>query len=353
MKTNSNLETKMNRSCQALALALLVINISLTCQADERRPFYNIAHGTNSIPDVTVAIADGANAVEIDVTIERSSDKSDYVIKCQHGYGEGGVTIEQMCRFLLTGGTNFQGISIQLAEYKPIDRLAVVIFDCKQPGGEAGISDVWHHTYAHWLQARVSKFLPRHKVVYSIPNVEMATHGSGGRDGGFLRGIGDGMTDVSFSGYGIGVTGLENLLGLNKDIATELQKISNRVDWVGVGIDSKWVTSANHRKGVSKAMQMRDQEGAFKKVYWWTSNNDANSRAWMREGIDGIVTDEVADLAAILRESEFQSTHRLARTDGSDNRRVHGAPSAQTTTTTGPFQPKRQHSLFRRYFPGN
>jgi hypothetical protein len=72
------------------------------------------------------------------------------------------------------------------------------------------------------------------------------------------------------------------------------------------------VTSPNLRPSIELACGLRASRNSFQFIYEWTNNEKERMREFIRTGVDGIITDDVAVLKAITEEDEFQTVIRYA-----------------------------------------
>lgn len=106
------------------------------------------------------------------------------------------------------------------------------------------------------------------------------------------------------------------LIGIDEDTSAEdaHQLLRHRkVGYIyGNGISAPLVDTTNYADEIQKAILMRNDGHSFKLVYVWTVNAEASMRTYLDMDIDGIITDDVAQLKALLQEPEYRDKYELA-----------------------------------------
>lgn len=69
----------------------------------------------------------------------------------------------------------------------------------------------------------------------------------------------------------------------------------------------------NVRPSIERATELRAETGRPRFIYGWTVNDDELQREYMRIGLDGLISDDVAALRMKLDEPEFRARVRLAK----------------------------------------
>ena len=240
------------------------------------RPFYILGHNPNTISAVKQALADGANAIEPDVNVY--DDHPDQLC-ISHGEGDSGAP--SLVQFL----TDLHQVAIDFPQ------LALVVFDCKpkvataQHGLELLTAIRKHLTFDNQLN-----------VIISVGDLSMTAifdqikTGLGPREGLMIDEENDPIAVSNFftaagvtnQCFGNGISVLNSILG------------------------------PNVRPSMERACEFRAASNRTRFIYVWTVNDDDLQREYIRIGVDGIITDDVAQLAGIVKESEFTSLIRRA-----------------------------------------
>ena len=245
------------------------------------RPFYALAHNPNTLEAVRAALDAGANAIEPDVNVYAARPD-------QLCIGEAG---------LLGGGSGPGAPSLteyltalhQIALERP--ELALVVFDCKPRAAtlELGatlvqtirslltfdtdlnvIISVASLSHTAIFEAIKHDLRPREALMIDQENDPV-------RIAGFFTNAG-----VERHCYGNGISFLNSILG------------------------------PNVRPSLERACELRAAAGAPRFTYAWTVDDARLMREYIRIGVDGIITNNVARLRSISAEPAFQSTIRLA-----------------------------------------
>ncbi|GAA3195094.1 PLAT/LH2 domain-containing protein [Actinocorallia longicatena] len=241
------------------------------------RPFYIVGHNPNSLAEARADLEAGANALEPDVQTYRSSP----LLCVSHGPGGGDApTLEEY----LTG---LHSLAVEFPQ------LALIVFDCKEPvtSPEHGLELLTaireHLTYDNDLNVIISiasrddhqdaffdhivdRLGPREGLMIDYEN-------DPGSVSNYFTGRG-----VVNQGYGNGISFFNRLIG------------------------------PYYRYTLEAACALRAQAGRPRFIYVWTTNTDNAMREYIRIGVDGIITDDLADLRGIIGEPEAASLVRLA-----------------------------------------
>lgn len=245
------------------------------------RPFYVLAHNPNSIAAVRTALDTGANAIEPDVNV--SADRPDELSIGERGLlgcgtGPGAPSL-----------TDYLTELHQVARERP--ELALVVFDCKPKAATPDLG-------ARLLQAirTLLTFDTDLNVILSVSSLahtaifERIRHDLRPREGLMIDQENDPVRVATFftdagverQCYGNGISFLNSLLG------------------------------PNVRPSLERACELRAATSAPRFAYAWTVDEPGLMREYLRIGVDGIITNNVARLRAVAAEPEFQSTIRLA-----------------------------------------
>jgi hypothetical protein len=261
------------------------------------RPFYIIGHNTNSIADVRAALANGANAVEVDVNVYE--DKQDELCISETGSLPGSEKGGD------AGAPPLAGFLKELhdAAVDNPQQFALVIFDCKPKVGTA--------EHGSTLLDAIRQLLTLDNDLNVIISVGSLDH-----------------SDIFSSIRTI----LNPREGLMIDEQNDPESVSAFFSGVeqqcygnGVAPPFQAPTFSPHlRPSIEKACALRAGTGNLKFVYTWTVSDPDELREYLRIGVNGIIPGDspssfdaqpVARLRAIIDESEFQSKIRLAVRD--------------------------------------
>ena len=198
-------------------------------------------------------------------------------------------------------------------------RLLVVLFDLKlkdlktnsqrDTAGRLLAKILYENLYKHYQEAVKRSpgdltIQPPVRVIVSInQSKDLALVRS------FIKYMRDNRLDFMSQNVGFDV-------GMNDD----LNKISQMWDELGGATLNVWqgdglTNCANIVRGVERlkqAISIRNGQGHFRKVYYWTADVMYQIRAILRLGIDAILTNQPQRVVQVLEESEFVDSYRLA-----------------------------------------
>lgn len=105
-------------------------------------------------------------------------------------------------------------------------------------------------------------------------------------------------------------------VGMNDELGNITSMWQNELNgvwniWQGDGLTN----CANLARGVSRlkeALQVRNDQGPFKKVYYWTVDILYQIRSVFRLGLDAVLTNQPDRVIQVLEEPEFRNKYRLA-----------------------------------------
>lgn len=240
------------------------------------RPFYVVGHNPNTFSDVIDDLNDGANALEPDVQVYE--DRPD-----------------QLCISHVKGDDDAPSLIAylerihQLAADNP--QLALIVFDCKPEMATADhgfdllmairnhltfdndlniILSVAHFAYTAMFDRIADILGPREGLMIDAEN-----------DAGAVTNYFT-ARDVNHQGYGNGISFANRIIG------------------------------PYYRYSLEAACGIRAQVGRPNFIYVWTVNDPDELREYINIGVDGAITDDVADLRSIAGEGQFASIIRLA-----------------------------------------
>lgn len=244
------------------------------------RPFYVVGHNPNTIADVLKALDGGANAIEPDVNVF-SHDETQLCIS----HGEGDKDAPTLTQFL----TDLHDIAVKRPQ------LALVVFDCKpktnNPRHGLILLNAIRSILTHDVSLSAIISVAELKDTAMFDNIKGMI---GAREGlmidfendpvqisNFFSGI-----NVAHQGFGNGISVFNDLLG------------------------------PNVRPSMERACEFRAATAKLRFIYVWTVNAKHLEREYIRIGVDGMISDDVAEVRRIMMESEFQPLVRMAtRTD--------------------------------------
>jgi hypothetical protein len=240
------------------------------------RPFYAIAHHCNLVSDLRSALGSGANAIECDIEWDERT----------------WVRHPAVAKEPLPSGTPLDEYLPALqSETRAHGELALVILDIKPTMREEHVTDLFTRVRAELAGSGVN-------VVLTVAENERL---------GVFAGIVPLLGDVD----AIGVD--------EEDDPDQVRECLRRGGVMrgcyGNGIDSllAHLTTGSMEEAVRRAVELRDAEQAFSLVYRWTLNTQAAMRTHLDLRVDGIMTDHIGDLLAVLQESPYRDAFRLAR----------------------------------------
>ena len=261
----------------AQGLRLVGIDMRTPEPAFAPRPFYVIGHNPNTLHEVREALARGANALEPDVNVYDNSPE-DLCIS----HGEGGDEAPSLVDFL----KGLHDLASQLGS-----ALALVVFDCKPPvatpaHGERLLSAIRQHlTYDLDLTIVISVAKIAHGAIFD--------HIAGGlraREGASIDAEDD---PVAVANY------LAN------------RGIAHACYGNGLSVLNS-ITGPYYRYTLEHACELKAAQFRPRFVYAWTVNDGDEIREYLRVGVDGLISDDVAKVRSIVS-SEFAGVCSLAQ----------------------------------------
>ena len=245
------------------------------------RPFYVLSHNPNSIEAVLAALDAGANAIEPDVNVYAA--RPDELCIGESGLlgGGSGPGAPSLTEYL----TGLHQIALERPE------LALVVFDCKRKAATLELGATLLHTIRSLLT-----FDTDLNVIISVASLshtaifEQIRHDLRPREALMIDQENDPVRVATFftnarvarQCYGNGISFLNSILG------------------------------PNVRPSLERACELRAATGAPRFTYAWTVDDARLMREYIRIGVDGIITNNVARLRAVTAEPEFQANIRLA-----------------------------------------
>lgn len=275
---------------------------------DYRVPFWNIAHMINSIEQVEPALREGANGIETDI----SFNEAGFPIEAYHGFpcdcGRFCHERENLIKFIkhiaqITSPPYSSSLHVLVLDLKLKDLNA----EQKETGGRYLAAILDEHLYRTYLQARKrygEMVEPPVRVVISINHAVDHVLVRG-----FLSFVREHQLDFLTRMVGFDV-------GMNDDLDM-IQAMWNGFNgatmniWQGDGLTN----CANIIRGVDRlksAISIRNGQGHFRKIYYWTADVMYHIRTVLRLGLDAIMTNQPDRVVKVLNEREFVQHYRLA-----------------------------------------
>jgi hypothetical protein len=249
------------------------------------RPFYICGHNPNSFDLVRKALAEGANALEPDVNVFKHRANE---LCISHGgtlgTGQGDDDEPALVPFLQ--------FLRQQAELHP--QLSLIVFDCKPATNtpEHGLTLLYaireHLTDATRLSVILSVAATANAAMFDKIAPMLRD-----REGLMVDAENDAVAvsnmfvqrHVTHQGFGNGISVLNGILG------------------------------PNVRPSMERACALRAEANRPRFIYVWTVNSHDLEREYIRIGVDGIITDDVAKLRDIIDEPDMKKFIRLATRD--------------------------------------
>lgn len=241
------------------------------------RPFYAVAHNSNTIDKVKEALAAGANAIEPDVNIYEDNPGELCI-----SHNEGGSDAPSLREFL----ADLHTIAVN------DDKLSLIVFDCKEGAATP------EHGFTLFTAIRdLLTFDTGINIIISVGPMEDAgifdkiKHLAGPREGFVIDEEDD---PVAVSAY------------------FQKYKVINQCYGNGISIPLMPATGPNIRPSIERACALRAATGVPKFIYAWTVNDKDLQHEFIQIGVDGIFTDDMQELVQRIREPQYQPTIRMA-----------------------------------------
>jgi glycerophosphoryl diester phosphodiesterase len=249
------------------------------------RPFYICAHNPNSFDLVVRALAAGANALEPDVNVFKHRPNE---LCISHGgtLGTGQADDDEPAL------VPFLQFLRQQADRHP--QLSLVVFDCK-PATNTPDHGV---TLLNAIREHLTDST-RLNVIISVAT--MANAAMFDKIAPMLRDREGVMIDAE-----------------NDPVAVSKMFVQRHVTHQGFGNGISVLNSMlgpNVRPSMERACALRAEANRPRFIYVWTVNSHDLEREYIRIGVDGIISDDVAKLREIVDEPELQKLIRLATRD--------------------------------------
>jgi hypothetical protein len=240
----------------------------------DQRPFYVVGHNPNTIQSVKAALDSGANAIEPDVNVY--ADRPGELCISE---SRGSPDAPSLRQYL----TDLHEVAVAQPG------LALVVFDCKVTAADQGTELI--NAVRTWLTPSTGL-----NVIISVPHFE---------DMSLFRWIQEGLGPRE----GLMVDS-ENDPDAVSSLFTKLL-VTQQCYGNGISVLSG-ILGPNVRPSMERACAQRAADGDPKFIYVWTVNDDGLQREYVRIGVDGIISDDVAGLRRVVDEQEFAAKVRLA-----------------------------------------
>lgn len=279
---------------------------------DIRVPFWNIAHMINSPGEIEPAVRAGANGIEVDI----SFNKSGFPVETYHGFpcdcGRHCHQREKFATFVkyvakLTLPPSSSNLQLMLLDLK----LKGMQQEQKRAAGRHLASILHEHLYGRYFE--LVKGNPSNGEVINRPPLRVIVSINHVEDNILIRSFMEYLRNQKLDfmshhvGFDIGMNdGLQNITSM----WNQLNGLTFNV-WQGDGLTN----CANIARGVERlkeAISIRNGQGHFRKVYYWTADVMYHIRSVLRLGLDAILTNQPQRVIQVLGEPEFKSKFRLA-----------------------------------------
>ena len=237
------------------------------------KPFYVIAHRVNSPDEIETHVEKGANAIELDISVD------DGVLEVSHGnVTNPAYEIENYFEKLVQVATDYPS-------------LALIIFDCKFTGYPQFALQLFN-----LIRSEITSRVPLN-IVLSIGRYDDRNF--------FLPIIEEGLTERE----GLAID--EDNEPLRVINFFEEHGISNYCYGNGIATIAPGPKVPNSILDAIKEKALRQNA---KMVYVWTIRNESSFRNYLRMGVDGIMINEnrIDNLLSVFNDVEFEDSYRLA-----------------------------------------
>jgi hypothetical protein len=249
---------------------------TLVVRPSTRRPFYVVGHNPNTYDLVRAALDAGANALEPDVNVY----ENDQGTLC-FSHGEGKADAPALGDFL-----DFIG---QMAGKYP--QLSLLVFDCKPKVAARAENGTTLLTAIRKMTSTTNL-----NVILSVPSLTETV---------FFTSIKDSLQDRE----GLMIDQENDVGGVCRFFANS--GVTQHGYGNGISVANS-ILGPNVRPSMEVACATRAMRGEPDFIYVWTVNEPNLEREYIRIGVDGIISDQIANLRQIAKESEFRSTVRMA-----------------------------------------
>ncbi len=245
-----------------------------------QRPFYIIGHNPNTLPDVKLALAAGANAIEPDINVYAHDPTG-------------------LCMSHFEGDRDASPLITYLRDLHQVvkenEQLVLIIFDCKHA--------VTTPELGNTILTAIRNHLTHDTDIYIILSV------------GKLKEVSmfDEIKNILGPREGIMIDEENDPLSVTSYFKDN--EVSNPCYGNGISIPLKMIFGPKIRPGIERACALRAETGLPKFICVWTVNSEHLKREYIRIGVDGIISDDLEELSKLSKEIEFQPVIRLATRD--------------------------------------
>lgn len=280
---------------------------------DTRVPFWNVAHMINSVSEIEPVLRAGANGIEVDI----SFNKSGYPVETYHGFPcDCARHCHQREKF-----TTFVKYVSKLTLPPSRSQLQLMLLDLKLKGIQqpAQLKAVGRHLASILDESLYRRYFelvkgnPSDGDLINRPPVRVIVS---------INHVGDNILIRSFMEYlrQKKLDFMSHHVGFDVGMNDGLQNITSMWDqlngltfnvWQGDGLTN----CANIVRGIERlkeAISIRNGQGHFRKVYYWTADVMYHIRSVLRLGLDAVLTNQPQRVVQVLDEPEFKSKFRLA-----------------------------------------
>lgn len=296
-------------------LAFLVMVPEMTTA--KQRPFFLIAHMTNSKSATHSALKSGANALEVDVQF----DGSGRAVRMYHGFP---CDFGRKC----TESTPFTEYLDYLRDVTSLPRstfegkMRLLYLDLKTSTIKKGNQYRAGVDIVNKLIQHLWKNVPSHRLIDVVVAITSA------KDRDIFRGAQDTILKDKNSEYwkkhiGFGFDGIDSRSDM-KRILSESKIFQNR--WVGSGITNWWHNFKEYKLRNAVACRDGRQSGCdyVDKVFTWTLDKVSSIAHAIKLGLDAVMTNNVKNALAAMKMKDVKGLVRLAGPNDSAWTRVIG-----------------------------
>ncbi len=240
------------------------------------RPFHLIAHNPNTVDEAIAALAAGANALKSDVYY---ADNNFYVMERIPVWSK--ILAPKKGPLLADYLSNLQAriLESQISA-KPL-HLSLILFDTKNLD-----------------RFPVSKLFTAAKASFSLSSLKLGVTTGNKKCLSNFKDFAPAENELIGIDRGCGIA----------DAHRFFKGLNTRYTYAnGTSLPLIPTTAPIYLDEIVAAIQLRDSANAVKPalVYSWTVNSKASMRNYLRLGVDGLITDKIADAVSVLAEAEF------------------------------------------------
>ena len=274
-----------------LALAGALWAAAQATASPSKRPFYVIAHMTNTLDSVRWALAEGANGVEMDL---RFTDRGE-PLEFRHGSPSDCTcnlvpSRRHICSQLGGGSSVGVGPMFNLLAKQP--KVALVILDTKLDGAAAmTMQEAAGTNIVRFMDRELFAKGYRGKVIVSVASADALAYL---KKAALAASTSPNRARISFAIDQVGKSAKEAACAL-KTLTSVASK--NRV--FGTGISG--CALGDFSPAISAAVA-NQRSGGLGLVYVWTLDKQSSMRTYVDLGVNGILTNAPSELLAVARQ---------------------------------------------------